>query len=102
MTSFNRDLRSSLLGMAAVTLFQLVVLFAIEAAVVVIWNGHQMLLRPNLRAQSRRRLIRVRRANFRLRIRPLRGEPVAIGRLSQWGAGRKDLQCSGFSPHPSS
>jgi hypothetical protein len=47
MTSFNRDLRSSLLGMAAVTLFQLVVLFAIGAAVVVIWNGHQMLLRPN-------------------------------------------------------
>jgi membrane protein YdbS with pleckstrin-like domain len=34
MTSFNRDLRSSLLGIAAVTLFQLVVLFAIGAAVV--------------------------------------------------------------------
>jgi hypothetical protein len=34
MTLFNRDLRSSLLGIAAMTLFQLVVLFAIGAAVV--------------------------------------------------------------------
>jgi len=34
MTLFNRDLRSSLLGIAAMTLFQLLVLFAIGAAVV--------------------------------------------------------------------
>jgi hypothetical protein len=34
MTFFNRDLRGSLLGIAAITVFQLLVLFAIGAAVV--------------------------------------------------------------------
>src|SRR5882724_2834951 len=47
-----------------------------------IWNGHRTLLRPNSCAPpSHRRPIRILPANFRLRFRPSRGEPVATGRV---------------------
>ena len=47
-----------------------------------IWNGHRTLLRPNSCAPPRHRcLLRILPANFRLRFRPSRGEPVATGRI---------------------
>ena len=47
-----------------------------------IWNGHRTLLRPNSCAPPRHRcLLRILPANFRLRFRPSRGEPVATGRV---------------------
>src|SRR6266849_5858468 len=47
-----------------------------------IWNGHRTLLRPNSCAPpSHRCLLRILPANFRLRFRPSRDEPVATGRV---------------------
>jgi hypothetical protein len=92
MTLFNRDLRSNLLGIAAMTLLQLLVLFAIGAAVVRYLEWSSDAAQAEFTSAIEAASDPIHSSEFSTPNQTAKGERVAIGRLSQRGAHRADLR----------